>query len=207
MKLSLIIFATLFSQIGFFKQANAWTVLVVSGSGGATVKGQPLKVGMNLKLGDTVKTAAGVKVKLQDGFSIMVIGEKSELAIELSDISKIKLVSSDSEKLEQIALKNGVVRFQIDKQEATKFRYRIPSVVAGVRGTQFFMSASPEKEVLCVIEGEVGAKIMRSGLEAKVEKNIGWIREGNKDGVLVNTSEEQRSKWVESTDIASTGVQ
>lgn len=207
MKLSLVIFATLFSQIGFIKQANAWTVLVVSGNGGATIKGQPLKVGMNLKLGDAVKTAAGVKVKLQEGFSIMVIGEKSELAIELSDVPKIKLVSNDSEKLEQIALKNGVVRFQIDKKEATKFRYRIPSVVAGVRGTQFFMSASPEKEVLCVIEGEVGAKIVHSGAEAKVEKNIGWIREGNKDGVLVKTSDEQRSKWVEATDIAASGVQ
>jgi hypothetical protein len=162
---------------------------------------------MSVKLGDTVKTAAGVRVKLQEGFSIMVIGEKSEVAIETSNVSKINLVQTDSEKLEQISLKSGMLRMQVDKKDAAKFRYRIPSVVAGVRGTQFFMSASPDKEVLCVIEGEVGAKIVSSGAEAKVEKGIGWIREGHKDGILVKTSDAQRAQWVDQTDIVSSGVQ
>lgn len=207
MKIGVILIATLVSQIGYLAKAQAWTVIVISGNGATTSNRQPIKVGMEFNVGQSIQTPPGVKVKLQEGFSIMVIGENSEVFIENSHIPKIKLVSSDSEKLAQISLKRGVMRLQVDKKEATKFRYSIPSVVAGVRGTQFFMSAKPEKEVLCVLEGEVGAKIIKSGAETKVEKNIGWIREGEKEGILVKTSEEDRAKWIDATEIQGGGAQ
>ncbi len=190
------IFLSLAPSMGF-----AWTILVISKPGLVSINGTPGKVGDKLKESDVVVTGKNTKVKLIEGRSILVIGESSKVSIETKKLGKIKIVETDKETLPQVFLQAGKARFQIDSAEAKKYRFRIPSVVSGVRGTEFFLSASTEKEILCVLEGEVGAKIISNQQEAKVTKGIGWIREGEKEGILIETTEEQRKDWVQATDL------
>ncbi len=187
------------------QSAIAWDIYVIQGTGLATLNGKPAKVGDKFQGSDVLATGANTKVKLLEGRSVMVVGENTQVSAETKKLGKINLVATDKDTNPQIFLKSGKLRFQIDKSEAPKYRFRIPSVVAGVRGTEFFMSAAKDKEVLCVLEGEVGAKIISNNQEAKVEKGIGWIREGNKEGILIKTTEQQRAEWVAATDLTSEG--
>lgn len=190
-----------FMAISFVSfSGHAWTVMVLSSEPKAewiNAKGekQPLKVGQFLNYGDTVITGAGTKVKMIENHSVMVIGEKTTLKIEEPE----KKDGPPSQIT--LNLSAGKARFVVDKGEAKKYRYRIPSIVAGVRGTEFVLTAATEKEVLCVLEGEVGAEIVASGAQATVKKNIGWIREGNQEGKLLPTTSEQRQNWVKATSL------
>jgi hypothetical protein len=179
---------------------HAWTVMVISSNPKAewlNVKGekQNLKVGQFLNFGDTVITGAGTKVKMIENHSVMVIGENTTMKIE-EPAKKDGPPSPITMNL--IA---GKARFEVGKTEAAKYRYRIPSVVAGVRGTQFVMAAAAEKEVLCVLEGEVGAEVLKNGAKAVVKKNSGWIREGEHEGQVLETTDEQRANWVKATSL------
>lgn len=196
----LVLFPLLFSF-----SAQAWDIYVIHGTGLVTLNGKPAKVGDKFQGSDLLATGANTKVKLLEGHSVMIVGENTQVSAETKKLGKIKLVATDKDTNPQLFLKSGKLRFQIDKAEAPKYRFRIPSVVAGVRGTEFFMSASKDKEVLCVLEGEVGAKIISNNQEAKVEKGIGWIREGDKEGILIQTTEKQRGDWVADTDFAAPG--
>jgi hypothetical protein len=178
--------------------AQAWTVMVLSSNPKATwvnVKGEksPLKVGQFLSPGDIVVTGAATKVKLIENHSIMVIGENTNM----------KLVPPEKKdgppSPVTITIMGGKLRLKVDKTEAQKYNYRIPSIVAGVRGTEFVLTASMEKEVLCVLEGEVGAEIVASGAKATVKKDFGWIREGNQQGQVLPTTPEQRKNWIDAT--------
>jgi len=192
--------------LGVSISGHAWTVMVLSNQAKTewiNVKGekQPLKVGQFLNFGDTVITGAGAKVKMIENHSVLVMGEKTTLKIE----EPVKKDGPPSPVI--MNLLSGKVRFTIDKTEAAKYRYRIPSVVAGVRGTEFVLTASPEKEVLCVLEGEVVAQIIASGVQANVKKNIGWIREGGQEGKLLETTQDQRKSWVQATSLELAGAQ
>jgi hypothetical protein len=179
---------------------HAWTVMVISSNPKAEwvdVKGEKhnLKIGQFLNYGDSIITGAGTKVKMIENYSVMVIGENTTLKIEEPEK---KDGPPSPLTLNLIA---GKARFKVDKTEAAKYRYRIPSIVAGVRGTEFVLTAATEKEVLCVLEGEVGAEIIKSGAKAVVKKNIGWIREGDQEGKLLPTTTEQRESWVKATSL------
>lgn len=180
--------------------AHAWTVMVISSGAkvdwiNVNAEKAALKVGQFLNFGDTIITGPGAKVKMIENHSVMVIGENSTLKIE----EPVKKDGPPSEIT--LNLQAGKARFTVDKTEAKKYQYRIPSIVAGVRGTEFVLTASPEKEVLCVLEGEVGAEIIASGAKAVVKKNIGWIREGNQEGKLLPTTPDQRKGWVQATSL------
>jgi hypothetical protein len=180
--------------------SHAWTVMVLSSGAKAewiNVKNEkaPLKVGQFLNYGDTIVTGENTKIKLLENHSVLVVGEKTTLKIE-EPLKKDGPPSPIT-----MNLMSGKARFTVDKTEAEKYRYRIPSIVAGVRGTEFVLTASAEKEVLCVLEGEVGAEIIASGAKATVKKNIGWIREGGQEGKLLPTTPEQRKNWVQATSL------
>ncbi len=188
--------STLFVFIAI--SAKAWTVMVISSNPKATwidvnSQSQPLKVGQFLGVGDTVVTGAGTKVKLIENYSVMVIGENSRMKIEESPTKDGPPTPAT------LNLSAGKMRLQVGPTEAKKYNYRIPSIVAGVRGTEFILTASPEKEVLCVLDGEVAAEVLSSGAKAVVKKNTGWIREGKEEGKILPTTYEQRKPWIQAT--------
>ena len=181
-------------------QSKAWTVMVISSQPTVTwvnVKGEksPLKVGQFVGPGEIIITGANTKIKMIENHSVMVIGENTNMKIgepEKKDGPPSPIT---------ISLMNGKLRFQVDKTEAQKYKYRIPSIVAGVRGTEFVLTASPEKEVLCVLEGEVGAEVVATGAKAIVKKGNGWIREGHEEGKILPVTDEQRKNWIQATSI------
>ncbi|MEZ0393000.1 MAG: FecR domain-containing protein [Pseudobdellovibrionaceae bacterium] len=183
----------------FALSANAWTVIVMTKPNAQWInvldEKNPLKVGQFLAFGDTVITGPGTKLKLVEQHSVMVIGENSTVKIEESPYK------DGVPHPATLFLQNGTLRLQVDPPEAKKYRYKIPSIVAGVRGTEFVLAASKEKEVLCVLEGSVEAEISATKKKAVVKKNIGWIREGLDEGKLLPTTVEQRQEWVKATSL------
>jgi hypothetical protein len=192
-KISLI--SLILASLSF--QAKAWTVMVMANSNAEWIdvdsQRQALRVGKFLNIGDTIISGAGNKIKLIDNHSVMVIGENSKVRIEEPERK------SGMPEPVVMTLVQGKVRFTVDKTEAQKYRYQLPSIVAGVRGTEFVLTASPDKEVLCVLDGEVAAEIKATGAKATVKKNIGWIREGKEEGKLLPITPEQRKDWVKAT--------
>jgi len=111
MKLGLLVLSLFLSV-----PASAWTVLVLSKPGAEWIniegKKQIVKVGTALKEGETLITGEGVKVKLIENKSILVVGEKTNLVIEKAKDPKSKSAT--------LFLSQGKVRLQIDKPEAQR---------------------------------------------------------------------------------------
>ena len=98
-------------------------------------------------------------------------------------------------------LDSGKLRIQINSDEAKKFRFALPSAVAGVRGTEFFMAATSERELVCVLDGIVQVEEKQTNKVSSLQKNQGWIKESHQAAQTTMTSDEQRDKWVKATDI------
>jgi hypothetical protein len=109
---------------------------------------RPLKMGEMIKPGSIITTGAGTKALFTDGESKMWIGEGTTLELQSDDASKPDVQSL-------LNLEKGRARFEIQKKEAAKYRYRTRSSVAGIRGTEFFMSATESEEQFCVFEGVI----------------------------------------------------
>lgn len=181
-------------------QAQAWTLLQMTSKEAqiTSEKGQkiPLKLGATLNEGDIIETQNS-KLKLVESGSILVIAENTSLRLTPP-------INKDAKSLPAIDLLKGKVRAQISKDIAPKYIYKIPSAVAGIRGTEFFMSASTAKEVICVLEGLVEAnELIGEKRTAPLAQNKGWIREGEKAPVIVDVNAEDRAGWIKATTITS----
>jgi len=119
---------------------------------------KPLEIGMELKGGDTVITGAGSRalVKLSEG-SAVKMGENASLLINEME--------PDSGGIFKAALRvaQGAFRFTTDLLQKTRRRevsIRVATVTAGIRGTDLWGKSSPERQVVCLIEGaiDVGAE-------------------------------------------------
>jgi hypothetical protein len=118
---------------------------------------RPLSVGMELRRGDTVQTGAGSRalVKLSEG-SLVKLGENGSLLI--SDMEP------DSGGVFKAAMRvaQGAFRFTTDLLQKARRRevsIRVATVTAGVRGTDLWGKSSPDRQIVCLIEGaiDVGA--------------------------------------------------
>jgi hypothetical protein len=118
---------------------------------------KPLAIGMELKGGDTVITGAGsrAQVKLSEG-SVVKIGENASLLINE--------IEPDSGGIFKAAMRvaQGAFRFTTDLLQKTRRRevsIRVATVTAGIRGTDLWGKSSPDRQVVCLIEGaiDVGA--------------------------------------------------
>lgn len=190
-----IFFCSLLTTLACGTSARAWNVEALSGKEAqrTNLKGQKqvLLKGDKLNEGDVIETQNS-RVKLKFSESTYIIAENSALRWSASDANS---------KAPTLDLLKGKSRALIDKITAPKFRYKIPSAVAGIRGTEFFMSASPEKEVICVLEGTVEAEeLIGEKRKAALTENKGWIREGDKPPVIIETSEKQRIDWKKATE-------
>jgi hypothetical protein len=183
----------------FFLSAvsHAWTVMVIKGSGSAqlTQGAEParkLRVGEKIKESAVIETTAA-KVRLVNGAAVLVIGENTSFQIAPPDAEST---------LPSLKVNKGKVRATVSPEIASQFNYRIPSAIAGVRGTELFLSASAEKEVICVLEGKVEAReLIKQKRTVELKQNIGWIREGDKEPVVVETSAKERQQWQEATSL------
>lgn len=145
------------------------------------------QIGIKLETGTRVKTGPGVKLKFIENKSVLVVGENSEMILEKKKAGEF------------VHLNFGRLRVEVDKAEAKKYQYSIPSAVVGVRGTEIFLLASDKKEVMCVLEGKVEATIHSTQAQTQISGGQGWIREDDPKGKVVNLTTEDLTKWKSST--------
>lgn len=177
----------------------AWTTMLIQGQEAQITNSSGQKKALKLKdkisTGDLIETQNS-RVKLVESGSVLIIAENS--SVKIADAKTPALSASSS----TVDLLKGKVRAKISKEVAPKYIYKIPSAVAGIRGTEFFMSASTEKEVICVLEGEVQAQeLIGEKRNAALTTNKGWIREGSNPPVIVDTEQAQRDNWIKATDL------
>ncbi len=117
---------------------------------------QPLSVGIELKNNDEIRTGASARAQLRLGDGSRVrLGENAQL--KLDDLpEKLDLNKVFSASLDVLA---GAFRFTT--QAVLKLRgerdikVKISNITAGLRGTDVWGKAAPDRDILCLIEGEV----------------------------------------------------
>jgi hypothetical protein len=135
-------------------QMPAW---VERASAGA-VRRIPLAPGMELRGGDEVNTGAGSRlyIKLAEG-SLVKLGENASL--------KLLDLQPDRGGFFKAALNvlEGAFRFTTDalaRERRREVSIRVATVTAGIRGTDLWGKSMPERQIVCLIEGniQVGAE-------------------------------------------------
>jgi hypothetical protein len=130
-------------------QMPAWVERTVLGS----VRRAPLAPGVELKSGDEVRTGAGARlyIKLAEG-SIVKLGEQASL--------RILEIAPDRGGLFTAALNvlEGAFRFTTDvlaKPRPRDVSIKVATVTAGIRGTDLWGKSSPDRQIVCLIEGKI----------------------------------------------------
>ncbi|MDA1118345.1 MAG: FecR domain-containing protein [Proteobacteria bacterium] len=135
-------------------QMPAW----VERAGVGAARRLPIAPGMELRGGDEVRTGAGsrVYIRLAEG-SLVKLGENASL--------RIIDIAPDRGGFFMAALNvlEGAFRFTTDllaRERRRDVSIRIATVTAGIRGTDLWGKSSPERQVVCLIDGkiEVGGK-------------------------------------------------
>jgi len=118
----------------------------------------PLAVGTELKNGDALKTGAGSRalVKLAEG-SLVKLGENGTL--QINEINPRR----DGFFRAAMRVAEGAFRFTTDvlaKARRRDVSIRVATVTAGIRGTDLWGKSTPDRQIVCLIEGriEVGAE-------------------------------------------------
>lgn len=149
---------------------------------------EKVKPGQILDPGSSVQTKdSSARIIFQDG-SAITIGKNSEL--------QIKQPESDAKTKKPILvsfLKNGFLHARIHHQEdptaAQHFYIETTAAVAGVRGTEFTMSMTDQKEFqMHVLEGKVAVAADRSKIEQAPVISSGEMV-GSKAGLIEHSSQ------------------
>lgn len=113
----------------------------------------PLAPGMILESGDRLRTGANAKLllKLAEGSSVR-LGENARLALER--------IGSGKERVFDAALHvfDGAFRFTTDALQRTRKRninITVATLTAGIRGTDVWGKSTPERDLVCLIEGRI----------------------------------------------------
>lgn len=135
-------------------QMPAW----LERAGAGAVRRLPLAPGMELRAGDEVKTGAGSRlyIKLAEG-SLVKLGENASLRLIDLQAERGSIFKAALNVLE------GAFRFTTDllaRERRRDVSIRVATVTAGIRGTDLWGKSSPERQIVCLIEGkiEVGAE-------------------------------------------------
>jgi hypothetical protein len=176
--------------------AWAWNVKKTNGQVSVTSQGKkvPALVGGILKEGDTVETAGDSKVMIQEGESEVWLAPGTRFVVH-------KLANAEKSVTGRFEMLAGKLRAKFKKPsgpEVFPYEIRIRSVVAGVRGTEFFMAMDGEEERVCTLEGLVRVTSLKSAAESwDVAAGKGLFIKSNEMPKVRDTTAEQVKKWVD----------
>jgi len=167
--------------------------------GGANI---PIAPGMELRGQDRIRTGPDARILLRtaEGSSVK-LGERGSLLLE-----NVRMQRKENVFEATMNVFEGAFRFTTNA--LVKFRGRryvqvtISGVTAGVRGTDLWGKAAPDRDVVCLIEGVIE---VRRGAEAPfvMDQPLSfYIAPKNKPALPVApVSKEQLEQWATETDI------
>lgn len=166
----------------------------------------PLKPGMELNPGDVLTTGAGARMLLRlDEGSLVKMGETASL-----DLTSLQPAENERGSFEAaINVIKGAFRFSTTTLGLNRKRIvdvRIGTVTVGIRGTDIWGSSSPDKDILCLIEGKVSAQREGEAAFAMQDPLSFYIAPKNKPALPVKpVPEAQLSKWAAETEVLPNG--
>jgi hypothetical protein len=159
----------------------------------------PAAPGMALKARDQLHTGENARlwVRTPDG-SIVKMGETGALAFESAQVGKDRTF--------QAAIKVLQGAFRFTTEALAKFRGKrdvnitIGTVTAGIRGTDLWGKSSPDKQIVCLIEGKV--EVTPPGEPAMtLDKPMSfYIREKDQSQPVAPVPPEQLKVWSAETE-------
>lgn len=182
----------------FTSMAYGWTIQKSAGAVTLKVKGkkQPAANGTVLKEGDTVETGADGKAQIQDGESEVWLAPSTTFTVHA-------LTNEDFSKKGRLDLIMGKLRAKFKRPSGPQdypYEVKTKSVVAGVRGTEFFVAVEGAEEKVCTLEGLVRVSSAKSAAEYwDVAAGHGLFIKPNEMPKVRETSADQAKKWVDAT--------
>ena len=119
---------------------------------------KPLRVGMILRSGSTIRTEANATVDLFLGVStgVVRVGENSTVAFDKLTLTD---TGTDTAVEVQLQLSEGEMYFKVNKlSKASRYEIKMPNGVAGIRGTKgclSFRQAGSPKPPITLLEGRL----------------------------------------------------
>jgi hypothetical protein len=119
---------------------------------------RPLRVGMIVRSGSTIRTAANSTVDLFLGVSagIVRVAEKSTVAFDKLTVTE---TGADTAVEVQLHVPDGEMYFNVNKlSKASRYEIKMPTGVAGIRGTKgclSFRQAGNQKPPITLLEGQL----------------------------------------------------
>ena len=164
--------------------------------GGAS---HPLVAGMELKDDDQVKTGSGSRVLLRtaDG-SAVKLGEKGSLFLGGMQMRENKVFAATMKVAE------GAFRFTTElfarfggRREVS---ISIKTVTAGIRGTDLWGKSSPDREVVCLIEGRIEITQPNDTPFTMDQRLSYYVHEGGLSRPVAMVMPDQLREWAAETE-------
>lgn len=166
----------------------------------------PLAAGMPLRDKDRIITGAGSRALLRvaEG-SAVKLGENAALAVD--DLADKR--GSDAARLITASLDvaRGAFRFTSEifgKRQANRdMRIKVATITAGIRGTDVWGKSEAERDVLCLIEGQVAVE--HGGQQFTMSDPLSFFIAPRRDKPLpvAPVNQKQLQQWAAETEIQS----
>lgn len=180
--------------------AFAWTVEKTQGEVSIQQKKKttPLAVGTELKAGDVLITGTNGRVLLKDDESMLWIGSATNFKVH-------KLADVDNDVMGRLDVIKGKIRAKFKRPsgpQAYPYEVKARSVVAGVRGTEFFIAVDGSEDRVCTLEGLVRVTSVKTSAESwDVASGHGLFVKPNEMPKVRETTPEQAKTWTDATSI------
>lgn len=159
-----------------------------------------LKLKDFLQAGDQVRTGKDSRVwlKLPDE-TVVKLGEHAMFNIQdLKPISSANSVMKGS-----FELLRGAFRLTTPPQATTKhdFQIKVNSITAGVRGTDIWGTSQTDKDLICLLEGQIDVQAGEIKATLKNPKDYFIVPKNGKPIVDVLEDEEKLKHWASSVEL------
>jgi hypothetical protein len=158
----------------------------------------PLAPGMALQAGDQVKTGAGSRllVKLSEG-SLVKLGENGTLRIAAMAPTKDLFAAT-------LRVLEGAFRFTTDvaaKQRRREVNITVATVTAGIRGTDLWGRSREERQIVCLIEGNIQVGAEGEAPVTMDQPRQFYVRDKGKTQPVGLVEPQQLNEWAKETEI------
>jgi hypothetical protein len=152
--------------------------------------------GLEMKAASSITTGSDGKVFVKEGESEVWIGPNTHFTI-------VKLADSDKGTMGRFDILKGQIRAKFKRPsgpEAFPYEIKARTIVAGVRGTEFFVAVSGDEEKVCTLEGLVRVTSVKSSAESwDVPAGKGLFAKPREMPKVRETTPEQAKAWIDAT--------